>query len=151
MAGPLKRVINARYLQPLIEIRPTDRKDKWLSNIQIYPLTVEQVGDSGTLFRAEFRSARDGELFLFVNDAMLPFTRAPWRDSRLQKIFYQASGDGIERGNRGSACVTVESADVQRSVPVLAESGSVCAQVTARNAGQPAAGARAAVVFPGLR
>jgi uncharacterized protein (DUF2235 family) len=132
LAGPLKRVINAHYLQPLIEIRPTDGKDGWLSNLQIYPLAVEQVGDTGTLFRAEFKAARDGELFLFVNDAMLPFKRAPW--GKLDyKYFYEASGSDTARGNRGSACVTVESADAQRSADAQTPSGSVCTQLAARN------------------
>jgi uncharacterized protein (DUF2235 family) len=78
IAAPLKRVINAHYLQPLIEIRPIDDNGKPHRNIQIYPLSVRQVGDEKTLFRAEFKAERTGELFLFVNDAMLPFTGPGW-------------------------------------------------------------------------
>ena len=135
LAFPLKRVINAHYVQPLIEIRPTDGENEWLSNLQIYPLAVEPVGDTGTLFRAEFKAARDGELFLFVNDAMLPFEGAPW-GAFDYKYFYQASGSGTVRGNRGSACVTVESADAQGTAFAQTASGAVCTQLAARNVGR---------------
>lgn len=113
-AGPLKRVITAHYLQPLIEIRPTNAERRALGgNVQIYPLVVRQVGDSRRLFRADFKAARDGELFLFVNDAMLPFSGERWGRYDY-RYFYLASGRGDEsqRGNRGSACVTVEATEV---------------------------------------
>jgi uncharacterized protein (DUF2235 family) len=110
LAAPLKRVIDAHYLQPLLEIRPIDKNGRLTRNTQIYPLDVRQVGDSRTLFRAEFKAARAGELFLFVNDAMLPFVGPRWGNYDF-RYFYQfsGSGDGPTRGNHGSACVTVES------------------------------------------
>jgi uncharacterized protein (DUF2235 family) len=114
-AVPLKRVIDANYLQPLVEIRrPDGQTDGVVENIQIYPLSVKPVGDSGTLFRADFRAARNGELFVFVNDAMLPYTGAA---SASYRYFYEASGfgDPSQRGNLGTACVTVESTDSTRS------------------------------------
>jgi len=120
LAAPLKRVIDAHYLQPLFEIRPTDG-----GNIQIYPLPVRQVGDSGTLFRGDFTAARAGELFLFVNDAMIPLTDPRWGKYDY-RYFYQSSGnkDG-ELGNRGSACVTIEAADAKGAMPT-APADSVC-------------------------
>jgi hypothetical protein len=134
LAGPLKRVINAHYLQPLLEIRPIPESGRGDGNIQIYPLSVQQVGDSGTLFRADFTAARKGELFLFVNDAMVPLTDPRWGDYGY-RFFYQASG--TPPGNRGSACVTVESADAMASAMSTAPGGSICEQVSRRNAEQP--------------
>jgi len=104
--APLKRVINAKYLQPLIEIRPVKGAGGTLSNVQIYPLAVEAAGDSPTVFRADFTAARDGELFLFVNDAMLPFPRPVWRGFDY-KYFYE--------NNDGTARVTVASDDAPRA------------------------------------
>jgi uncharacterized protein (DUF2235 family) len=134
LALPLKRVIGADYLQPLFEIRARDRSRNVLTgNVQIYPLTAPQVGDSRTRFRGEFKAARAGELFLFVNDAMLPFTTAPFGEYDY-RYFYRASG-GTETepgGNRGTACVTVESADAARmpSEPAPAGCTAVAAAVT---------------------
>ena len=110
LAVPLKRVIDANYLQPLIEIRHVgDRRGLFGRNVQIYPLAMRQVGESGTQFRADFKAARSGELFLFVNDAMLPFA------SGIRNFdfhyFYEKSGDHAHPGNRGTACVTVEAGD----------------------------------------
>ena len=132
IAGPLKRVVDAQYLQPLIEIRPTDRHGKPGGNVRIYPLSVRQVGDEDTLFRADFKAQKGGELFLFVNDAMLPFTGSSWGEHDY-RYFYQFSGgtNDSERGNRGSACVTIESAEArnQASSPTP---GSVCYKTALR-------------------
>ena len=135
IAGPLKRVIDAHYLQPLIEIRPTDHHGKPGGNIQIYPLPVRQVGDEDTLFRAEFKAQKDGELFLFVNDAMLPFTGSSWGEHDY-RYFYQFSGgtNDSERGNRGSACVTIESAEARNQVSSRT-AGSVCEKTALRRTG----------------
>ncbi|MEO5823640.1 MAG: DUF2235 domain-containing protein [Vicinamibacteraceae bacterium] len=116
-AAPLKRVIDAHYLQPLIEIRQRDLSRNVLKgNVQIYPLVVRQVGDSRTRFRGEFKAARNGELFLFVNDAMLPFTDAPF-GAFDYAYFYRVAPGTTEKpaGNHGTACVTVESTDVKAS------------------------------------
>ena len=104
LAVPLKRVVNANYLQPLIEIRGAGS-----SRVQIYPLLMRQVGDSSTLFRADFKAARSGELFLFVNDAMLPFKDAVRGVD--YRYFYEKSGDTSRPGNSGTACVVVESSE----------------------------------------
>jgi uncharacterized protein (DUF2235 family) len=102
LAVPLKRVVNANYLQPLIEIRPAES-----SRVKIYPLDMRQVGDSRTQFRANFKAARTGELFLFVNDAMIPLKHAV-RDVDYG-YFYKKSGNASRPGNWGTACVVVES------------------------------------------
>jgi uncharacterized protein (DUF2235 family) len=129
LAAPLKRVIDANYLQPLVEIRPVNGQHELLENIQIYPLDVQPVGDSATVFRAAFKAPRGGELFLFVNDAVLPFTR-PIRDGWDEKYFYA--------NNRGSACVTVESDVAQRDATLRRGSGAVCQEVMRRNAAEAA-------------
>ena len=130
-------MIDAHYLQPLFEIRPTD-DSRWMAggNIQIYPLSVRQVGDSRTLFRADFTAAREGELFLFVNDAMIPLTDPRWGDIDY-RYFYQPSGSKPnELGNRGSACVTIESADAGEGAMPAAPAGSICEKTALRNSGQ---------------
>ena len=135
IAGPFKRVIDAHYLQPLIEIRAVNTGGPAVSgNIQIYPLSVRQVGETGTLFRGDFTAARDGDLFLFVNDAMIPWTSAQ-RGPYNYRYFYEASGGGPlnERGNRGTACVTVESADAPKGPMVQAPAGSICEQAALRS------------------
>jgi hypothetical protein len=137
IAGPLKRVIDARYLQPLIEIRPTEKdREETGGNVQIYPLEVRQVGDSRTLFRADFRASRSGELFLFANDAMLPFTEGDFD----YRYFYEKSGSGEAVGNRGSACVTVESLETEQLMPTMPIPGSVCEQTGLRGASQAGLG-----------
>ena len=122
LAAPLKRVIDAHYLQPLIEIRRVGEDASWFGhNVQIYPLSARQVGDSRTLFRAEFRAARSGELFLFVNDAMLPLKQPLWGFD--YRYFYEKSGTGYA-GNRGTACVIVESGEsANGSASPLPDSG----------------------------
>jgi uncharacterized protein (DUF2235 family) len=148
IAAPLKRVIDAHYLQPLIQIRPTDGKGPISGNIQMYALDVRQVGDEDTLFRADFKAQRDGELFLFVNDAMLPFTGSGWGDYDY-RYFYRSSGGttASERGNRGSACVTIESAATRRSTNSPTP-GSVCEKTAQRRSGKPGDSLQAALRTP---
>jgi uncharacterized protein (DUF2235 family) len=134
IAGPLKRVVDAHYLQPLIEIRPMD-EDGEPGNVRIFPLAVRQVGDEDSLFRADFKARKDGELFLFVNDAMLPFTSALWGAYDF-RYFYESSGGDKQagtHGNRGSACLTIESADV-RHPEIAPTPGSVCSKAAERRA-----------------
>ena len=42
LTAPLKRVIDARYLQPVLEVRPSTYRVT--GNIQIYPLALRPVG-----------------------------------------------------------------------------------------------------------
>jgi hypothetical protein len=95
---------------------------------------VRQVGDSRTLFRADFRAPRSGELFLFVNDAMLPFRNVQFN----YRYFYETSGTDHAGtlGNRGSACVTVESVETEVRAVAAARAGSVCDSTALRSRGQ---------------
>lgn len=138
VAAPFRRVIDAHYLQPVLEVRPTDGKRNWfVENIQIYPLSVRPVGDSVTLYRGEFVAPRSGELFLFANDAMIPL-RAPVWGKYGYRYFYEASGSGgeHERGNRGNACVTVERVSTAERPIGAPPAGSICERAAARNAAQ---------------
>jgi hypothetical protein len=137
LAAPLRRVVDANYLQPLIEIRQTENGRSFLgSNVHIYPLQTRPVADSRTMYRAEFVAPRTGELFLFANDAMLP-SRSGWL-GRDYRYFYEASGTGPEeeRGNRGSACVRVERANLAApGTPTVHAAGPICARATLRDEG----------------
>jgi uncharacterized protein (DUF2235 family) len=130
-AAPFRRVIDARFLQPVLAVLP-DAKHTWFDeNIQLYPLELSAVGDSVTLYRAEFVAPRSGELFIFVNDAMIPL-----KGLLSHRYFYESSGLGPEdtRGNRGSACVTVERVSVAEGPIGAPPAGSICGQAAARNA-----------------
>jgi len=130
LASPFKRVIDAHYLQPLIAIRPLER-GVFSGNIQIYPLSVRPVGNSGTLFRAAFKAARSGELFLFVNDAMIPFTDSRWGQYNY-RYFYEVSGgrQPDQRGNLGTACAIVESPQFRNAAVAAPLPGSICERAT---------------------
>jgi hypothetical protein len=132
-SAPFRRVIDARYLQPVFAIRP-DAKHTWFEeNIQIYPLELRAVGDSVGLYRVELVAPRSGELFIFVNDAMIPLGGL-----LNYRYFYESSGWGPEdmRGNRGSACVTVERVSVAERSSGSPTAESVCGQAAARRAEQ---------------
>jgi hypothetical protein len=70
LGGPFRRVIEANFLQPVIEIRHGSRP--WpLDKVHIDPLEVTEQQPG--LFAGEFKAPQDGELFVFANDAvMLP-------------------------------------------------------------------------------
>ena len=146
-AAPFKRAIDARYLQPVLAVLPDSRSTFFDENIQIYPLELSAVGDSVTLYRAEFVAPRTGELFIFVNDAMIPL------EGLLNyRYFYESSGFGpVEtRGNRGSACVTVERVSAAARPVSAPPSGSICGQAAARNAEHAQAGEAIKEAAPAL-
>ena len=130
-------MIDARYLQPVLAVLPDSRHTFFDENIQLYPLELSAVGDSVTLYRAEFVAPRTGELFMFVNDAMIPL------EGLLNyHYFYESSGLGPAdtRGNRGSACVTVERVSAAARPISAPPAGSICGQAAARNAEHAQAG-----------
>jgi len=129
--APFKRVLDARYLQPVIAMLPDDQHTLFRENIHIYPLVLSAVGDSVTLYRAEFVAPHTGELFIFVNDAMIPIEGV-----LNYRYFYESSGVGSAetRGNRGSACVTVERVSAAKRRISAPPAGTICGQAMARNA-----------------
>ena len=80
LGGPFRRVIQANYLQPVIEIRQPSRR--WHFNaVHISPLPL--VEQEPGLFAGEFKAMREGELFVFVNDAVVPLVPTFFYESRL--------------------------------------------------------------------
>lgn len=144
---PLRRVVDASYLQPLFEIRPR-RIDGVFRNVRIDLLDMEAAGDSPAVYRSEFVARKTGELFIFANDAMLPFRL----DTRFGKLdyayFYTRSGSGVGRGNRGTACLTVESADVAGKPMGPPPAGGVCAEAARRAAAAVLSDAAAGAAAP---
>lgn len=93
---PLRRVPDANYLQPLVAIRPK-------SGVHIEPLALTRGSEFGNIYQGQFTARRSGELFLFANDAAVPFT------GRFERWFYERSrayGSPVE-GNQGAAQVTI--------------------------------------------
>jgi hypothetical protein len=119
---PLKRVVTAGYLQPVMEIRPRTPKQNPIDPpVFIYPLELKRAGDSPNLYRGTFTATRDGDLYLFANDAVLPFT--DWWSSRFNlRYFYEYSGPSEAAGNRGTACVLIANSAEGTAAPVKAES-----------------------------
>jgi hypothetical protein len=120
---PFRRVIKAKYLEPAYEIRHS-RGFFGFTAVHIYPLKLEQQGDEQVVYRGEFEAEDDGELLLFANDAVLPFDL---------RYFYESSGGsgGVDRGNGGTACVTVQRTDVSADPEFLAGAPE-CASATRR-------------------
>jgi hypothetical protein len=95
---PLKRVINANYLQPVVVVRSTNKDGSALRNAYMYPLSLERVGEATNVYRGQFTAARSGEIYLFANDAALPFT-GKWDGTSNVGEFYSNNG--------GTACVII--------------------------------------------
>ena len=109
---PFRRVVSANYLQPMLEIRPLPGSRRILQNVYIHPLELKREGDSGTLYRGEFVARRTGELYLFANDAVLPFTSPVMGIYNLDYFYKKAGGQTKkEKGNRGTACVAIARSD----------------------------------------
>jgi hypothetical protein len=67
LGPPLRRVVTARWMQLLYEVRPPQDGGKAVAEVHINPLQFKQTGPD--TFEAEFVSPAHGELFFFVNDA----------------------------------------------------------------------------------
>jgi uncharacterized protein (DUF2235 family) len=87
---PMRRVINARYLQPLAEItvdkpahpnllgRLIATYLPFFARVHVRPLELKQDEDFPELYRARFKAPHSGSLQFFANDAQLPFGRGRW-------------------------------------------------------------------------
>ena len=82
LGGPFRRVIEANFLQPVIEIRQPPGSSL-LDNVHITPLALEEK--ESRLFVGEFKAAASGELFVFANDAVALHDPTYFYKSRLGK------------------------------------------------------------------
>ena len=139
---PFRRVMNANYLQPVLEIRPPREWWRPVDNVYIFPIELTQRGESRSLYRGEFVAPRSGELAVFANDAVLPFVSANMAPYDVS-YFYERSGPDGQRGNAGSACVTIVRAD-RRGAIFADTSEGICGRADRRAAAAAAEAARAA-------
>jgi uncharacterized protein (DUF2235 family) len=96
LGAPFRRVIGARYLQPIAEIR-WEADSTRSAGAALQALDVEPVPDEPNLFEARFKARVGGQLYLFSNDAV----------SLLDLDYFYTSPQGK---NEGSANVTVTEA-----------------------------------------
>lgn len=110
LGAPLRRVVGAYYLQPLIEIR---RDEHWLRRLNFTRTNVLKVRaieadpERPWIFRGTFQTpaGNGGDAFVFVNDVAPPFTAS--------RYFYG--------NNRGTARVTIEPIQVAVRGPAPAK------------------------------
>jgi uncharacterized protein (DUF2235 family) len=107
---PLRRMIGANYLQPIMVIRRGPGRLQWADRVHMEPLVLEQSVNRPSRWRGSFIAPRGGELMLFVNEAVLPFG--------LPVDHFYA---GRAHGNAGAARVTIRLVDP----PPAAASGGV--------------------------
>ena len=127
-AIPLRRVMTAAYLRPLIEIRPPREAQGVFPNVYIFAPDLTENPNERNVYRAEFEAARSGELFLFANDAIMPFEIGEYgRD-----YFYARSapadtpGGRIAGGNYGRACVMIEQLEMTDEERLEADKVPAC-------------------------
>lgn len=94
--APLRRVVGAEYMRPLVEIElpPKARFLDQYRRVHIRDLEVRHVG--GNHYQAIFEAPRTGSLSIFVNEAVVPFFDPDY--------FYSGSK---RTENGGTACVSV--------------------------------------------
>jgi hypothetical protein len=97
--APFRRVVEANYLQPVVEIRRPP--DSWrIDSLFITALPLTQEGP--LLYAAVFTAGHDGELFVFANDAV----------SLLQPTFFYQSPRGRNHGTAALLIFRLEDAPV---------------------------------------
>ncbi len=114
LGGPFRRVIEANFLQPVIEIRQPS--GSWrLSNAHLTPLALDEK--EPRLFIGEFKAGASGELFVFANDAV----------SLLDPTYFYTSRLGKNHGSAVLKIVLLEeapTASVVKPTTVQARAGS---------------------------
>lgn len=91
--APMRRIVDADYLQPLLEIRPIETKDR-VTKVVLRILELRRDEHRHDRFVTIVTPSESGELFLFANDAAF----LGWRN-----YFYD--------NNRGTALVTIRDLD----------------------------------------
>ena len=100
LGAPFRRVIGARYLQPIAEVRWAETPEH-RAGATLQALDIEPVPDEPNRFQARFSPNADGQLYLFANDAISLFSL---------DHFYTSPA----AANEGTATVTVEQARRRR-------------------------------------
>jgi hypothetical protein len=102
--APFRRVVEANYLQPVVEIRRPP--ESWrVDSLFITALPLTQEGPS--LYAAVFTAGHDGELFVFANDAV----------SLLQPTFFYQAPPGRNHGTAALLIFRLEDAPVAKGPP----------------------------------
>jgi uncharacterized protein (DUF2235 family) len=70
---PMRRVIEASYLQPIVQTARMSNAGNRLERVRISKLALVQDEEWPELYRVRFRASADSRLHLFANDAYLPF------------------------------------------------------------------------------
>ena len=96
LGAPFRRVIGARYLQPVAEVRWAETSEK-SAGAMLQALDVEPIPDEPNKYQARFKPRADGQLYLFANDAVSLFR---------MHHFYTAG----RAANKGTAKVKIEPA-----------------------------------------
>lgn len=104
LAAPLRRVVMARYLEPLYEIRTIKRDGKVA--IHIGRLNIAK---KGAIYSGAFRARRDGELYLFVNDAV-------WIGNL---AYFYTHEDGLNQGSARIVIVDRTPPQARRPAPAV--------------------------------
>jgi hypothetical protein len=86
LGAPLRRVLFRPWFALMGRIGTTGLADVFLAPL---PMTLDSTEK---IYKASFRAQRSGELFLYVNDALVPL---PW----INDVFY--------RNNKGTATVLI--------------------------------------------
>lgn len=128
IAAPFRRVIGARYLQPLAAVSRRTSNFTTVDITTVHITALAPVAAGPNEWVSEFTAPATGQLSLFANDAVPPW---PFRASR----FYR--GNETSR-NRGTACVAISMKRDEKLVPIVT-CESTC--VRAANAPPPPPGA----------
>lgn len=93
---PLRRIVDANYLQPAVKLRPFEGYRGLVPRNQIAALRLAHR-DGSRFYTAIFEADYDGDLSIFVNDAALP-----------------GMGNAFYANNRGTATVRIVDLDQAR-------------------------------------
>jgi hypothetical protein len=97
LAAPLKRVWSANWFQPIAQIGDVGNVE-----VPLEPLEDADPAQASRVLRARITAEADGELFLFVNDAVLSIP---------------GLSDTFMKNNSGTAVVAVRRLGLRNSAP----------------------------------
>jgi uncharacterized protein (DUF2235 family) len=122
VGAPFRRVIDARYLQPLAAVSQRKRKIAKVDLTTVHVTALAPVRAGPNEWVSEFTAPATGELSLFANDAVPPW---PFDADH----FYRDSDRSL---NRGSACVAISMKRDEKLVPIV-----TCESACVRAPGAP--------------